>query len=279
MWLLRSIGIFITTTLVCSVALGCMMSRGFENPRVSFDRNLYVFVGEVIGETDILESKKVIGKAKGMKVRPLDIVHVPMPTADYYEFFRFGVTPWCADSGAAWTYPVGTRLRIIAKEADLVPNRSRDGHVRLQARMLERTSIDHPVGGVTTSSGYVYDYSNKLPSFFLKPTTSDDYLARSAFSDFYYVEVSKDLLRLESAKSEPERLAILERLLFCPTVDFHRLIDPTFDSTPPNDPTTGKPQWKRQKGTKKLSNKEKHLVKERDRLEELNLLPDARLLK
>jgi len=259
MWFRITIVVFAALTLACSVVEACTMGRGLEELRVKFDRELYVLVGEVIGETEEVESGNVIGKVKGVKVKPVDIIYAPLPTIDYYEFFKFGVTSWCADTGRRRNFPPGTRLRIIAKEADLIPNRSRDGHIRLQSRMLERTSIDDPTSSFSSSISAIYDYSKTLPPFLLNPKTFEDSLLRSAFSDFYHVEVSKDLLRLESAKSEIERLAVLERLLYCPTVDFHRLIDPALGERGFGI------------GTKKLSEIEKRLIKERDKLEALGL--------
>lgn len=274
------VSIFVFILLFSPAILACSIAQAPPPPMSAADRGLYIFVGEVVGHTEVIKSRidpntsKIIdrfyGEGRGLRVKPVEIINLPnAPAADYFEFFKFSVAPWCAASmNDLSSLPIGTQVRIIASEATLIPNRSPENRIRLESKIFDRFSVIQKEEDFTTTADSAFDYKT-WKSLQAKVQQSKDHLLRTSFDDFMFIEVTKDLLRLEKTKSEKERYEVLERLIYAPNIDYPRIIDPGLN-----------PLWltqrryerrmlpdKPQAKPKKLTKTEKVLLKKRDELE------------
>lgn len=111
------------------------------------DVKAYIFIGEVIGYTDVIKARvkpnsfetldKFYGEGRGLKIKPIEAINLPKIPVDYFELYKFGVTPWCADELRDVGYiKIGTKLRIVTNEATLLPDKSNDNHIRLESKIL-----------------------------------------------------------------------------------------------------------------------------------------------
>jgi len=205
-------------------ALGCSLASLPERPRASVDPEMYILVGEVVGHTEpISDPNNFRGEAVGLKVKPKETINFPRLPKDYVEVFLFGVDASCFPVAQQDVPPIGTRVRLALYPARLVAPTSGE-HVRLESQVFGRFAIDKSMFGSSTTAGSVFDYKKELIPLVEKFSTSEMANQRKWFSDFLYIETSKDLLRLQKAQTEKERIEILERLTYCPGVDFLRLI-------------------------------------------------------
>ena len=97
----------------------------------------------------------------------------------------------------------------------------------------------------------------------------DDFL----HDDFLHIEASKDLLRLHQARTEKERMDILERLLYCPNIDYSYLLHSKIGRSTEMIDISSRPTSVTYKdrlvfGKSKLTKKETQLLLERRRLEQ-----------
>lgn len=209
-----------------------------ENPMSQVNANSYIFIGEVIGYTDVIKSRvkpdstefetedKFYGEGRGLKIKPIIAINLPKVPNDYLELFKFGVTTWCADQLRDAGYlKVGTKLRIVANEATLLPNKSSDNRIRLESKIFDRFSIVNDDEFVSSET-VEFDYENNWKSFRDKFLAAKEYEKVTAFDDFIYLETNKDLLRLKNSNSKKTRYKILERLLYNPKVNYPALISP-----------------------------------------------------
>ena len=84
----------------------------------------YIFTGEVIDFVGPFESKKFRVKAWGLKVKVDETIYLPKAPAGYFEVFPYELWADCSTAGASKEelekyYPVGSRVKVIAKEAKL----------------------------------------------------------------------------------------------------------------------------------------------------------------
>src|SRR5262249_3982657 len=107
--------------------------------------------------------------------------------------------------------------------ARLVGNMSAD-HVRLESRVFSRIAPDESMFGFSTTASSEFDYKNDLRPLKQKFAPAEMAGKRQWLDDFLYIEASKDLLRLQRASSEKERMRILERLLYCPNINYRSLL-------------------------------------------------------
>lgn len=257
-----------------TIIFACSMVRMAQPPIASFNHKSYIFVGEVVGYTEIAKSRnekgerieehKFYGEGKGLKIKPLEIINLPNDSKDYFELFKFGVTSWCAPAIDDADLPVGTKLRIIANEATLLPNRSSENRIRLESQIFDTLSVIKDKNEFVTSADSVFDYKT-WKSLQAKAQQSNE--TKIAFSDFMYVEIVKDLIRLEKAEKEKQREKILDRLLYAPGIDYPAIVNPTIGKLVFSDGILVRvPSVDAQK-TRDFTGDERKLIKRREEIE------------
>lgn len=209
-------GVFLIFT---NYALGCKLAI---NPTSDFDTAHYIFIGEVI---DILEpvkyeSEGMMAEAVGLKIKASENIYFPKQAA-YFEVFPLRLTASCGLRSdmkqVREHYPVGSQVRVVAKEATVFKNQLANSIIRLETSIYNRGSIarNDLNERLKTSAKIFYDYKNFVER--QRTTAAEDAL----FDSNYYLpefELRKDLFRLKETKSEDERTKILERLVFYPHV-------------------------------------------------------------
>ncbi|MEO7508328.1 MAG: hypothetical protein ABIZ95_13875 [Pyrinomonadaceae bacterium] len=167
-----------------------------------------------------------------------------------YDVLPLAIYPDCSlhgQSGMAQAFPVGTKVRVIASDAVVYRRVGASGfaaggaevaQVRLLAggdaiaiKRLEvslsnggRISRNDLALGLETDARSVYDYRNFSTK---KPPTREGQTVIYSKQEFLAFELQKDLARLHQSRTETERLAVLERLVYYPyatQLAFHRLI-------------------------------------------------------
>lgn len=258
-----------------SIIFACSLRRMEPAPVAAFDHRSYIFIGEVIGYSEVIKSEakpgdwsdkfKFYGEGSGLKIKPLEVINLPNESKDYFELFIFGVTPWCAPSLHNAVYPIGTKLRIISTEATLLPNRSAENKIRLENRIFDSLSAVRDTDLYVTDADSVFDYKRWKT---LLPEILKSKIAEvNSFNDFMFVEIVKDLQRLEKAKSKKERKEILERLLYAPNIDFPKIVNPTVGNLYLSGGAyTRVPNYEKQK-PRDFAGYEKKLIKKREEIE------------
>jgi hypothetical protein len=199
-----------------------------------FDDSEYVFIGKVVGytdpvrfddkqanasveplsSTDLNQTVKAPPETTGLIVKVVEIVHLPKSPVESFEVFPFNLMADCSIGGQQLfelrsRYPIDLEVRIIAKEAEFVPSINGKKVIRIEVRPSEPnhiiTNLNKGIRMTSSSSFFSYkDYTYDMDS------DSDSKYLLPAF------EVRKDLLRLERAKTQPDRNSILDRLFHAP---------------------------------------------------------------
>ena len=172
-----------------------------------FPSPFYIFIGEVTGYTGELKSKRFLDKKTyGLKIKVLETVNLPKRSEDFFEVFpQRGLN---CNLAAAYPlkelrrdYPINSKVRVIAIEDKFFPRQNETGQIRSEAPILALNVRRNDLKNSSqTTAGSIFDYSKGK---------KDD----SGILEF---ELYKDLLRLEKAESENEKVKILERLVFFP---------------------------------------------------------------
>ena len=188
-----------------------------------FDPKEYVFTGEVTGIVGPFGATKFERRAWGLKVKVDEAVYLPKTPRGSFEVFPYHLGADCSTVGVSKEelkkrYPVGSKVKVIAKEARLLPGRPGAGDVRLE---IEPGSLGHVSrnyyedGRLMTSARSVFDYRS-----YRRVTVADYVKDFMPFLDAHGLlpefELRKDLLRLRNARARAERLAILGRLVYYP---------------------------------------------------------------
>jgi hypothetical protein len=225
--------LFLVTILLASVipALACQFA---PHKPYKFDKNEYIFIGEVTGYVESVEfnrnklpsaellQEESLRRTSGLKVRVNDKVFLPTQATEF-EVFNYGLGSACESHGIELvrlkkSYPVGTKLMLIAKAASEIPRISETGLQRLEidlARgLISVTDIFTPP---VVNSGLHFDYSKV-------DHKSGEWFYERRRVEF---EIRKDLLRLEETSNIKEKSLILDRLLLVKTtsglLDFYGL--------------------------------------------------------
>ncbi|MDX6614845.1 MAG: hypothetical protein QOD75_4031 [Blastocatellia bacterium] len=215
----------------CSIAI---------SPIKGFDPAEYVFTGVVMDFVGPLQSKKFLQKAWGLKIKLEDSVYLPKTPTSYFEVFPYELWADCSIVGTskeelAKYYPIGSKVKVIAKEAKALPHRLPNGNIRLEDLPSSLGSISrnyYEDGRRMTDAAAVFDYQS------YKRVGPNDYVrdfmpfltAHSLLPEF---ELRKDLFRLRSAKTEAVKIKILERLMYYPRpsiFDFESIIKSYIDN-------------------------------------------------
>ncbi|HZH30664.1 MAG TPA: hypothetical protein VEY11_07860 [Pyrinomonadaceae bacterium] len=222
--------ILLACIIAPAISRGCSLAA---TPVKGFDPAEYIFTGEVVNIVGPFESKKFKGKTWGLKVKVDEAIYLPKTPAGYFEVFPYELGADCLTGGTSKEklekyYPVGTKIKVIAKEAKLLPVSPSGGNIRLEDLPGSPGSVsrnNYEDGRLMASARPVFDYKN------YRQVTPADYVggfmpfldARVRLPEF---ELRKDLLRLRNAKTESEKFRILERLLYYPerwSLDFAKI--------------------------------------------------------
>lgn len=170
----------------------------------------YVFIGEVVGivgpakyNSDRVRPKP---EAYGVRVKVIESIYTPGTPAAFFEVFPFGIDSACGHLHWPWGdiskhFPVGSQVRVVAKEAEVLPKQSEDGVPRLEATVYNKgvVSRNERSESPRAAADSVFEYGKVEAQY-----------------DLPRFELRKDWLRLMSAESEGERVKILERLVYYP---------------------------------------------------------------
>lgn len=198
-------GLLVQTAFSCSLA-----GKGIS----VFDDTEYIFIGEIIGYTKAVESSELGGKAFGLIIKPKENIYLPKTPKLYFEVFP--VTLWadCSFGGMKIeelkiNFPLNSEVRVIAKEAKILPNNLPDNNIRLEDRPGELGSIvlNYENEKRITSNESVFDY--KTFTYDIDEDSDSTYLLPN-------FEIRKDLLRLKNSRTQKEKTDILNRLLDVP---------------------------------------------------------------
>jgi hypothetical protein len=181
-------------------------------PIGKLDETEYVFIGEVAGYTEPVESAKLKSGAYGLIVKVKEQVFLPKTPKTHFEVFPIELWSDCSESGTQIGnlkkhFPLYAEIRVIAKEAGILPNNLADGNIRLEVRPGESSSIVlnyNKKGQRLTSADSVYDYK----AFDYERAESG---SETGLPNF---EVRKDLLRLSRAKNHEEVTKILDKFIY-----------------------------------------------------------------
>jgi hypothetical protein len=197
------------------------------SPLTEFDSSEYVFIGEVTDVVGPLWSDRVRGEAWGLRIAVKEKVFLPRSPATYVEVYEYGLAASCeafsiGRESLFKSYPIGSVVRVIAKESTHFASRLPNGDLRLdggpfnQRAIVSKVYSDEPFFSRASS---VYDFRT--------PVDLDAYEKRRKNSGdgdalwWWYrgvvkFELRKELLRLRNAASASERAVILERLAYYP---------------------------------------------------------------
>jgi hypothetical protein len=218
--------------ITTGVSFGC--SLGLQPVR-DFDRNEYIFIGEVIGIAGPFETRKFHPQAWGLKIKVTDPVNLPQSPASYFEVIPYELWADCTIKGSSeesllQDFPTGSKVKIIARRSNLLPHKLNGGHIRLEILpgslgSISRNYTDESSRPLTSSQS-VFDYKayrRIFPSEYTEAARESLY-AQSALPEF---EMRKDLQRLRNSTDQDQRIIILERLIYypeCCDLDFDRII-------------------------------------------------------
>lgn len=205
--------------LFTNVVFGCKMKPTLAT---NFDSDHYIFIGEVVEVVGPVkfDSQGEKRDAVGLKIKVSENVYLPK-SATYYEVFPLRLTASCGlmsdTKEIRERYPIGSYVRVVAKESTALKDQSENSAIRLETSVYNQGSIarNDLNEDLQTSAKAVYDYKSFVER---QRTTAED----SLYDSNYYLpefELRKDLLRLKEAKSEDERIEILERLVFYPHIN------------------------------------------------------------
>jgi hypothetical protein len=195
--------------------LGCSL---IFTPIKAFNSKERIFTGVVLGVVGPLETNNSQEKFWGLKIKVDEVVYFPELSTQSIEVFAIGLSASCSDLGVSKEnleqfYPQGTKLKVIAQAAKILPKAPTRETIRLETSSANLTNFSKNVSEEGKSLSDATSYFNyktyREPEF---PEYADKLLP--AF------ELRKDLLRLDKAKSQSERLTILKRLLFFPDDSF-----------------------------------------------------------
>lgn len=231
-----AIKIFFCSLMLFVMQTGVSVGCQFGLPVVrDFNRNEYIFIGEVIGLAGPFESHKFSPQAWGLKIKVIDPINLPKTTASYFEVIPYDSWSDCTTAGTSEEdiirdFPTGSKVKVIAERAKLLSNKLDGGNIRLEILPDSLGSISrnyYDDGRALTSSQSVFDYKAYRRIFASDSWNGSDQslYAQRALPEF---EMRKDLLRLRNALNEEQRISILEKLIYypeCCDLDFNRIIN------------------------------------------------------
>lgn len=203
--------VFCVTSLFVQTAFSCTLAGEAIS---AFDDSEYIFIGEIIGYTKAVESSELRSKAFGLMVKPKENIYLPKNPKSYFEVFPVSLWADCSLGGTQLEklkldFPLNSEVRVIAKEAKILPNNLPDNNIRLEELPGELGSVvlNYENEKRMTSNESVFDY--KTFTHDIDEDSDSNYLLPN-------FEIRKDLLRLKNSRTQKEKTDILNRLLDLP---------------------------------------------------------------
>ena len=219
-------------TIAAGEAAACQLLM--PPPFAAFDESLFVLIGDVREIVGPVESSDVAGDAFGLRVRITEHLHSPHPVTGLVDVFEYNLSAGCEALGLARQdlerqFPPGTAVRIIARAATRLPAATGDAPQRLEGGPFNAHTLVGPIyPGEPLSASFagVYDFATSID------VGRYERIDAERFNWFWYrglvaFEMMKELLRLERARDDAERLSILRRVRRIPldhAVDFDALV-------------------------------------------------------
>lgn len=226
--------VFLATLCISTQTSGALACSLAGRSLKAFDSDEFIFTGRVIEVVGAFRSDKFEGEAWGVKVEIEDAIHLPEKSVSArFEIVRYELRADCAYMGTSGKkvsefYPVGTKVKVIAKRARLLAQRTDGGELRLEilpGSLGDISRNTYADGSSMTNAQIVFDYRTHRRATAEERTENlMPFLdSRSALPEF---ELRKDLLRLRDAKTVATRLNVLERLVYYSggNVDYEHLV-------------------------------------------------------
>jgi hypothetical protein len=225
--------------LAAGEAAACQLLMA--KPFAAFDESLFVLIGDVREVIGPVTSNEVESDVYGLRVRITEHLHAPEPVTGLVDVFEYNLSPGCEALGMVREdlerqFPPGTFVRIIARAAARLPAPAADAPHRLEGGPFNAHALIgplYPEEPLSASFAGVYDFATPID------VARYERIDAERFNWFWYrglvaFEAIKELLRLENARDDAEKLAILRRVRSIPTdqwIDFaalaeHYLEDP-----------------------------------------------------
>jgi hypothetical protein len=228
----RMLFLIIGFLLSTNITFGCSMIVGLpvpDNPIWINGKLLRQPPGEVVEIIKVSKPKSedYRSDAEALKIKVTEYVYSTKQTT-YFEVLPLRIYPDCSlqgETGLNQDFPVGSKVRVIAEEASIYKKDSDNSITRLETSMMNQGSITRNDldESLKTSAESFYDYSRFAVK---KPTTLEEEILFYSRLELLKFELQKDLARLLEAKTEDERLKVMERLVYYPhiyAVPYHTL--------------------------------------------------------
>jgi hypothetical protein len=225
--------LLVATLALAGEAPACQLT--IPAPLAALDDSLFVLTGTVREIVGPVVSSDVTGQAFGLRVAVTENLHSPTgpasPTVDVFEYNLGGACDAIGISRADLEHrlPPGTAVRIIARAARKVPAAGSGAPPRLEAGPYNAHALLAPIyreDPVSASLSRTYDFATPID------INRYEKLDAARFDWFWYrgvveFEAMKELLRLERARDDAQRTAILRRARRIPgirSLDFAGLV-------------------------------------------------------
>ena len=112
-----------------SFSFGCSLAI---SPLRGFDRNEHIFISEVIAIVGPFESTRFRERVWGLGITVDDPIYLPGTPPNYFEVIPYTLSANCSTGGASEEelrrdFPLGSKVRVIAQRAEILPGRRRMG--------------------------------------------------------------------------------------------------------------------------------------------------------
>lgn len=204
--------------------LGCSLKPHYLS---QFDKSEYIFIGEVVGYTNLLKSNNKLSNLKtyGLIVKVKEAVNLPKTPKTHFEVLPFHLGTACQTVGVKLTelkknYPIKSEILVVLKESSIFPHALNDGNFRLEYDFANFYLIE---------VSKVKNYSALTDSSLTSNLNIDDIKTLEEYEDKYShfdFEARKDLKKLAESKTQTEKEEIINKLLKNPTssIDFIELL-------------------------------------------------------
>lgn len=232
--------LFIVLSFATVESFGCSLAF---NTIKKFNATEYVFIGEVVGYTNVYEKQpenstdnnksgkdeSVVNKvykewinrkmkAVGLILKIEDSVYLPKTPNKFFEVFPLYLQADCSYQGIdklslSKSFTVGSKVRVIGKESFYFPNLPNQENLRLESFNGNIVSNDSPTDEPITNTLLKLEYK--------KIKYGDE--SKQFLLQF---ELRKDLRRLEFSSDYKEIQETLERLIYYPSfhIDYEMIV-------------------------------------------------------
>ena len=218
--------------MIASEAPACQLTM--PAPLAAFDASLFVLTGTVREIVGPVVARDVTGEAFALRVAVDERLHSPEPVAGVVDILEYNLGAGCDAIGMSRAdlrnrFPPGTRVRIVARAATKVPAARAGEPTRLEAGPFNAHALLGPIYSeepLSASLAGVYDFATPIDIARLERIDAKRF-EWSWYDGVVGFETIKELLRLETARTDAERVAILRRIRNLPSarsIDFDGLV-------------------------------------------------------